>query len=308
MERCFRDLSVKASRPSQLDANRQRRGETSMIRKFGCILPHDSVDFDHLVEIAQTCENLGYDSIWTFDHLAPYWSPSKSNLECWTTLSSLAGRTKEIKLGSLVININLRHPSLLAKMASSLDVISHGRIILGLGTGDKLSKAELTSYGYPFRSLDERITCLKETIRILKGLWTVDDFSFDGKHFKLSHAKLGPKPVQTPHPPIWVGGKHHRIIDVVAELANGWNYWNLTRQEATNKTHYLLDRCLHNNRSFDTLVKSWSGTIPRNQTIESLLTYLEERSAPETEYFVAYFGSAAKKETCELFAEVVRKL
>jgi alkanesulfonate monooxygenase SsuD/methylene tetrahydromethanopterin reductase-like flavin-dependent oxidoreductase (luciferase family) len=279
-----------------------------MAAKFGCILPHDVLNFDQLVEVAHTCEDLGYDSIWAFDHLAPYWTPSRSNLECWTTLSSLAGRTKQIKLGSLVININLRHPSILAKMASSLDVISHGRIILGLGTGDKLSRSELISYGYTYRNLDERISYLKETIQVLKGLWTLDDFSFGGEHFKLSHAKLGPKPVQYPSPPIWVGGKLYRILDVVAELADGWNYWNLTKKKVTSKARYLLDRCLQNKRAFNSIVKSWSGTIPTNQTIETLLTYLKERSSPEIQYFVAYLGPVAKRDTYELFAEAVHKL
>ncbi|MGA2784072.1 MAG: LLM class flavin-dependent oxidoreductase [Candidatus Bathyarchaeia archaeon] len=279
-----------------------------MAPKFGCILPHDLANFDHLLEVAKTCEVLGYDSIWAFDHLAPYWSPSKPNLECWTTLSSIAGHTKEIKLGSLVININLRHPSLLAKMASTLDVISRGRIILGLGTGDRLSKDELTSFGYTFRSLDERISHLRETIQILNGLWTTNDFSYDGVHFKLSHAQLEPKPVQKPHPPIWIGGKHYRILDAVAEMADGWNYWNLTRKGSTDKIQYLLDRCLQNNRSFDSIVKSWSGTIPGKPTVETLMAYLKERSGPATEYFVAYFGSGARRETYELFAETVSKL
>lgn len=305
MERCFRDISIKTSWSSRVNANPDVE---SMTPKFGCILPHDSADFDHVLEVARTCEDLGYDSIWAFDHLAPYWTSSKSNLECWTTLSSLAGYTKEIKLGSLVINVNLRHPSLLAKMASTLDVISRGRIILGLGTGDRLSKEELTSFGYTFRSLDERISQLKETIQILNGLWTTDDFSYDGIHFKLSHAQLEPKPVQKPHPPIWIGGKHYRIIDAVAEMADGWNYWNLTRKVSTDKIQYLLERCIQNNRSFDAIIKSWSGTIPGKLTIETLTTYLKERSGPATEYFVAYFGPGARRETYELFAETVSKL
>ena len=274
--------------------------------KFGCILPHNSANFDRLIEVANTCERLGYDSIWAFDHLAPYWTPS--NLECWTTLSSLATHTKEIKLGSLVININLRHPSLLAKMASTLDVISHGRMILGLGTGDRLSKKELTSFGYNFRSLHQRISLLKETIRILNGLWTENDFSFEGIHFKLSHARLEPKPVQKPHPPIWVGGKHYGVIDVVAELADGWNYWNLTKKDSAVRVQYLLNKCTLNNRSFDSIIKSWSGTIPRKASTETLLSYLKERSGPATEYFVAYFDPGTDRETYELFAETVRKL
>jgi alkanesulfonate monooxygenase SsuD/methylene tetrahydromethanopterin reductase-like flavin-dependent oxidoreductase (luciferase family) len=208
----------------------------------------------------------------------------------------------------MVVNINLRHPSLLAKMVSSLDVISRGRIILGLGTGDRLSKAELTSYGYAFEDLNERIVRLRETIQILKGMWTADDFSFDGKQFKLSHAKLQPKPVQQPHPPIWVGGKHFRILDVVAELADGWNYWNLASNRLKDKMHYLMEKCSQNGRQFDSIVKSWSGVISPNQATEALLAFLKERTDPWTEYFVTYFGPEAKRETYESFADAIRKL
>jgi hypothetical protein len=114
--------------------------------------------------------------------------------------------------------------------------------------------------------------------------------------------------VQKPHPPIWIGGKHYKIIDVVAEMADGWNYWNLTRKVSTDKIQYLLERCIQNNRSFDAIIKSWSGTIPGKLTIETLTTYLKERSGPATEYFVAYFGPGARRETYELFAETVSKL
>lgn len=124
------------------------------------MLPANSV-FSRIVEVSQICERLGYDSIWALDHLAPYWLKSGASWECWTTLASLAAHTGEIKLGSLVTNVNLRHPSLLAKITSSLDNISHGRVIVGLGTGDRLSRNELTTFGYQYEALDERITRLR---------------------------------------------------------------------------------------------------------------------------------------------------
>ncbi|MGD0422358.1 MAG: LLM class flavin-dependent oxidoreductase [Candidatus Bathyarchaeia archaeon] len=89
-----------------------------MTPRIGCMLPTDTT-FSRLVEITQNCERLGYDSIWVLDHLAPYWLKSAASLECWTTLASLAAHTQDIKLGSLVANANLRHPSLLAKITSS---------------------------------------------------------------------------------------------------------------------------------------------------------------------------------------------
>ena len=276
--------------------------------KFGCVLPQDSSDFNRVVEVATLCEKLGYDSVWAFDHLAPYWTKSGAGLECWTTLSSLASYAKKVKIGSLVTNVTLRHPSILAKIVSTLDEISDGRVILGLGTGDRLSSHELNSYGYPFLSLDERVLCLRETVQILKGLWTSHDFTFNGEVFQLSHARLEPKPLQEPHPPIWIGGKHNKIIDVLAELADGWTYWNPTRGTLLDRTNYLRKRCLHYDRSFDNIVRSWSGIVSYSQSVDGMLTYLREQSDNGTDYFIAYFGNETRQEAYERFADSVRSL
>jgi len=275
--------------------------------RVGCMLPADT-KFDRIVEITQLCERLGYHSVWVFDHLAPYWLKSGASLECWTTLASLSAHTNEIKLGSLVTNANLRHPSLLAKITSSLDNISRGRVILGIGTGDKLSKRELTSFGYRYETTDQRVTRLRETIQILQGLWSSDDFSFAGKHFRISHAKLDPKPIQSPHPPIWIGGKHRKLIDLVAELADGWNYWNISGKQLTLRTEYLRDRCSRTHRSFSDVAKSWSGTVPPNCSTRELVDYLKKRSDTETRYFIGYFGRSTKRKALEKFADAARQL
>ena len=277
-----------------------------MTLRIGCMLPADTT-FSRLVEISQICERLGYDSIWAFDHLAPYWLKSAASLECWTTLASLAAHTRNIKLGSLVTNANLRHPSLLAKITSSLDNISHGRVILGIGAGDRLSKQELTSFGYQYETLDERVTRLRETIQILKGLWNSDDFSFVGRHFRIAHARLKPKPSQH-HLPIWIGGNHDRLMDLVAEFADGWNYWNIDQEHLVRKTNYLRKRCARIRRPFNQIVKSWSGTIPRSYSTNELVDYLKKRSGAKTGYFIGYFGKYTKPELLEEFADVVHKL
>ena len=153
--------------------------------RIGCQLPQDISDFQKLTEIAQECERLGYDSVWAYDHLSPFWMKQAQALECWTLLSAIAQRTSKIKVGTLVTNVNLRNPALLAKMSSTLDKISGGRLILGLGTGDKFSREELQSYGYQFPSLNERIGRLRETILILKSMWTQPEASFKGTYYSL---------------------------------------------------------------------------------------------------------------------------
>ena len=278
--------------------------------KIGCQLPQEIGDFEKLAEIAQTCERLGYDSIWAYDHLSPFWTKNAHGLECWTLLAAIAQRTNRIKVGTLVTNVNLRNPALLAKMGCTLDNISQGRLILGLGTGDRLS------YGYEFPGLDERVGRLRETILILKSMWTDSETSFKGKYYALFEAANSPKPIQKPYPPIWVGGKHLKILDVVAEMADGWNYWGLERKVLAQRSEYLHAKCAQFGRRPGEITKSWAGAL-RNlfQNNESRSTILEEvkeelRSQTNhgTNYFIASFGSRAEAWCYEAFVEASKSL
>lgn len=281
--------------------------------KFGCQLPLEVGDFDRLIEIARECERFGYDSVWAYDHLSPFWTQSGEALECWTALSAVAARTSKVRVGSLVTNANLRNPSLLAKMSSTVDVISGGRLILGLGTGDKMSRNELHSYGYKFQSLNDRLESLRENILILKAMWTTDEASFHGKHYEITQAVNFPKPKQAPHPPIWVGGKHRKILDIVAEMADGWNYWGFSKAKLAERSAYLSSKCAQLGRSPDTLVKSWSGTLScatKNyaEMVEKIATELRSQTDAETSYFIASFGPRADPESYQAFAEAVKSL
>lgn len=277
--------------------------------KIGCILPLETGNFDRVVEAAQQCEKLGYDSVWAFDHLAPYWTKARTSLECWTVLSALAERTNRVKIGSMVTNVTLRHPITLARITSSLDVISRGRLILGLGTGDRLSRAELTSYGYSFDNVETRVGRLNETIKILKAAWTGKEFAFKGRHYQISQHANKLKPIQEPNPPIWLGGKHRKIINIIAESGDGWNYWNLKKSESEERIRYLQKRCLALQRPFDRIVKSWSGSLhQRTLDKEKILTTLLSEVSNETRYLVASFGPRVNSKNYENFAEAAVQL
>jgi len=284
--------------------------------KFGCQLPQENNDFEHLVAVAKECENLGYDSVWAYDHLSPFWIQSGSSLECWTVLAGVAERTSKIRIGSLVTNANLRNPALLAKMSSTVDNISDGRLILGLGTGDSLSRRELLSSGFRFSDLEERVGRLKETILILKAMWSEDESFFQGKYHSLAGAVNYPKPRQKPHPPLWIGGKHSRILDLVAEMADGWNYWRLSKKELKQRNQYLSLRCSELNRPRYEIVKSWSGALQRlphrdedlTQILRNSIQQLKNETDAETTYFIASFGARAPPKSYEIFADVVRNL
>ena len=283
--------------------------------KFGCQIPQDSLDTDRLIDVALECERLGYDSVWAYDHLSPFWISSGKALECWTLLSAIAARTSRIKIGSLVTNINLRNPALLAKMTSTLDHISGGRLIVGLGVGDRLSRNELSTYGYKFLPTNERIARLRETIQILKSLWTEGEASFEGKHYRISHARNYPKPKQRPHPPVWVGGRHHKLLDVIVEMADGWNCWGLTRGELAERESYLLSKCAEVDRRPESIVRSWAGPVPTgrkgeaySKVVEGVKAELLRKTDRRTDYFIGSFDAQTPPEAYGAFAEAVKSM
>ena len=281
--------------------------------KFGCQLPQESSDISHIFEVVKDCESLGYDSVWAYDHLTPYWLRSRSSLEGWSLLSAVAARTSKIKIGSLVTNVNLRNPSLLAKITSTIDNISDGRLMVGLGIGDRMSIPELVSYGYRFPTLDERVTLLRETIMVLRAMWTEAEVSFRGKTLNLSHAVCQPKPKQKTGPPIWVGGRHPRLLDVTAELGDGWNYWKVTGDKLRQLEEYLHTKCAELHRQPETITESWAGTVALtsagNEKLgESVKEQLMSQTGEKTSYFIASFPAGVDRKAYETFAEAVKSI
>ena len=189
--------------------------------QFGIVLHVTATyaSWDTFSTIAQEAEQLGYDSVWVSDHLI---SPEgrRYGLEAWTVLSALASVTHKIKLGTYVLCNQFRHPSLVAKMASTLDNISKGRLELGIGAG--WFKAEHMEFGFNWDRHSARVERLKESAKVIKKLWTEDGVSFDGRYFQLKNATVEPKPLQKPHPTLWIGGNSNAIRRVVAEMADGW--------------------------------------------------------------------------------------
>ncbi len=189
--------------------------------QFGIVLHVTATcaSWDNFLLIAREAERLGYDSVWLSDHfISPAGRPY--GLEAWTVLSALASVTHKIRLGTYVLCNQFRHPSLLAKMASTLDNISKGRLELGIGAG--WLKEEHVAFGFDWDNHSKRIERLTEAIKIMKKLWTENSVSFDGKYFQLKNATLEPKPLQRPHPPVWIGGNSGVIRRVVAEIGDGW--------------------------------------------------------------------------------------
>lgn len=230
--------------------------------KFG-IKIQEGFDYETHRLIAQESERLGFDSVWRFDHMHPvlHYTPSlyAPILECWTTLSALASETEKIKLGTMVLCNAFRTPSVLAKMSATLDVISGGRLELGLGAG--WLESEYNAYGLPWERSSVRIGKLREATLIIKKMWTEKDATFDGRYYKIEGAINQPKPIQKPHPPIWIGGKGNRMLKVVAEVADGYNLNHMTLEESEEKIETLNKNCVKICRDPVEIKKSWQGSL-----------------------------------------------
>jgi len=236
--------------------------------KFGCILPQRSSDFSIIREVALECERLGFDSIWTNDHLYPYEGPvSGPFYDAWTPLCALATVTSKIRLGPFVLVDSFRYPSIVAKETSALDQVSGGRVEVGLGAG--WWKEEFDAYGIPFIDAETRIAALREGIQIIKKMWTEEKTTFKGKYYSVESAYCAPKPVQKPHPPVWVGGSVPAVLKVAAEFADGWNlafYPSNTPAGYRKKAKAIEQYCKEVGRDPKQLRKSWMGEIVMGQT------------------------------------------
>jgi probable F420-dependent oxidoreductase len=211
------------------------------LREFGINLPvsgrsysHGEVelDFGVLREIATAADTHGFSSIGVHDHLLNPQGSSPGGremperfrygvLEAWTTLSSLATVTKRARLTNAVLCNLFRYPAVLAKMASTLDLASGGRVTLALGAG--WFRGEALAYGIPWKPYKARVQMLRESLQLIKRLWTEDEVTFAGKHYRIEKGILSPKPIQKPRPPIVVGGSSESIMRVAVEEADGWD-------------------------------------------------------------------------------------
>ena len=191
--------------------------------RFGIQTPNQEATWDDVLSTWKEAESLGFDSAWVFDHFMPIFGNQDGPcLEGWTMLAALAAETSRIRVGVLVTGNTYRNPALLAKMATTVDHVSHGRLVLGIGAG--WFERDHTAYGFPFGSAHERAKKLGEALEVIKRLWTADHPSFDGKYYHLQKAPFSPPNVQRPHPPIVIGGQGKQwIMPLVARYGDGWN-------------------------------------------------------------------------------------
>jgi len=191
--------------------------------RFGIDVAQQRMPWDEVVSRVELAEELGYDGAWGFDHFEPMYGEGPGEaFDGVTTLAALSGRTSRIRLGLLVTGVTYRNPSVFANQMMTVDHASDGRLELSLGAAwhDK----EHIELGIPFPVLKDRVDAFEEAVQIVRGLLTTDNFTFEGRHYQVRDATLFPRPVQQPHPPIWIGAHgEKRMMPITARYADVWH-------------------------------------------------------------------------------------
>ncbi len=235
--------------------------------RFGLQKPNFNFDYrgddtpqiiNSLKKLATTAENNGFDSFWVMDHFHQIPMIGKVEdpmLESWTTLSVVARLTTKIKLGTLVTGIMYRYPAVLAKVAATLDVLSKGRLFMGIGAA--WNEDESRAYGIHFPPASERLSRLEEAVQIIRKMWTEEpSASFNGKYYQIHNAYCNPKPIQKPSPPILVGGGGERkTLKIVAKYADACNLFG-SAETVKRKLNILKEHCKTIGRDYDSILKT----------------------------------------------------
>lgn len=227
--------------------------------KFGVYQAGIGWDFEQIRDYVVAAEELGFDAYWTMDNVVlihPETEEQVPVFETWTLLPALAAVTKKIRMGPLVTPCNRRHPALFAKMTTTFDRISNGRLDLGLGPGD--DPIYFVPWGMSYPKTAVRIRILREEIAVLKRMWTEARASFEGEFYRLDEAVNHPKPIQKPHPPIWIGLVLGRKVmpRLAAEVADGVNVYNGSDVAAKELLEAARLNCEEFGRNFDRIPKS----------------------------------------------------
>lgn len=235
-----------------------------MAMKYGTLVPQgwrmdlvgisDPVEaYETMTRVAQTAEELNFDSIWLFDHFHTVPVPTQEpTFECWTSTAALARDTKRIRIGQMVTCNSYRNPALLAKIASTVDVLSHGRLDFGIGAG--WYEHEYNAYGYEFPDAPTRLRQLREALQIILKMWTEEEAHFEGKYYQVRGAINQPKGVQKPHIPIVIGGSGEKVtLKLVAQYGDACNIGHLTPEDTARKFDIIRKHCEDVGRDYNAI-------------------------------------------------------
>lgn len=260
-------------------------------------VPDPTEKFETMIRCAKEAEQAGFDAIWLYDHFHTVPTAQlETTFECWTSIAALARETSTIKLGQMVTCNSYRPPSLLAKMASGVDVMSSGRLILGIGAG--WYENEYQAYGYEFPETPERLRMLREALQVIKAMWTQDRAEFEGQYYRLRGAINEPKPVQKPHPPIWIGGAGEKVtLKLVAQYGNACNF-NADVATVRHKLNVLREHCETVGRDYDSVTKTveFYTIFGDEREVDRIVTDTARRTGAEESFIRSWHPYAGDAE------------
>jgi F420-dependent oxidoreductase-like protein len=261
--------------------------------------------YEAMTRTAQEADRLGFDSLWLYDHFHTVPRPElETTFECFTSLAGLARDTKRIHLGQMCTCNGYRNPALLAKIGSTLDVMSHGRFILGFGAG--WYEHEFRAYGYGYPDTRERMARFREATEIIHRMWTENYPTFKGKYYTIDKPINEPKGVQKPHPPLWLAGSGEQVtLKLVARWGDGCNVSGNDLLFVRHKLNVLRQHCETFNRSFDEISRSVSLDV---HLVESEATAEAETEAARKGQDFATYAASGKVVTPQKLAEHLEKL
>ena len=257
-----------------------------------------------VLTLARAAEANGYDGIWVADHFMDMGDGNEPTFEALAMLAGLAAAVPRVRLGSLVVGNTYRNPAVLAKTAATIDHISGGRLVLGIGTG--WQRNEHDAYGIDLPPRGPRVSMFEEAVQVIKGLFTNDRTDFDGKYYKLANAPLEPKPVQWPLP-LLIGGVGPRMLRIAARYGDEWNMW-ATPEMASAKLPEFLSACEAVGRDPSTVARSANAMVMMSDD-ETWLEPRRSRQYPSATIVgtPAEIGRAQVKASAKDSAETVQQ-
>ena len=266
-----------------------------------------------LKKIVTTAEESGFYSLWVMDHFYQIQnlfgeSYNDPMLESYTTLGYFAGLTEKVYLGVLVAGVIYRHPSVLLKMANTLDILSGGRSYLGIGAA--WYEKEAKGYGIPYPGTGERFEMLEDNLQLAKELWASDESGFEGKHFAAPKITNNPPPLSQPHPRIMIGGMGpKKTLRMVAQYADACNFFESAGTERIQQAiNTLKEHCENLNRDYDTIEKTSLGTVHLaggHDTVDSVRERLEKLSGMGFTHAIFNMPNACEIYPLETFAKEI---
>ncbi|GGN30538.1 LLM class F420-dependent oxidoreductase [Actinoplanes campanulatus] len=249
--------------------------------------------YEAMTAVAKLADAGPWDSVWVYDHFHTVPEPTiNTTFEAWTVSSTLARDTSRVNIGQMVGCNGYRHPSLYAKIASTVDVASHGRLYAGLGAG--WYEHEWKAYGYEWAEVPDRMRAFREAVEIVHKMWTEERPVFAGRHYRIDGPINEPKGARKPHPSLWLGGGGEKVtLKLVAQYADGCNFGNGDPEVFQQKAAVLRQHCDTLGRDYDRITKSTTHHLDLSESTADTLGRLERLAGAGADYVIIYIPRVA---------------